>query len=43
MDTITVIVPCYNEEQALPYYHAAIKELREKGLDNFLTAASLRF
>lgn len=30
MDKISIIVPCYNEEAALPYFYKAIEELSKK-------------
>lgn len=30
MDTISLIIPCYNEEESLPYMHKALLEISEK-------------
>ena len=30
MDKITIVVPCYNEEEALEYFYTEIKKVMEK-------------
>ena len=30
MDKITIVVPCYNEEDALEYFYAEMKKVMEK-------------
>ena len=30
MSLLSVIVPCYNEEEAIPLYYAAMKEVMEQ-------------
>ena len=37
MQTMTIIVPCYNEEEALPYFYEEISKIRQQ-----LTEISLK-
>ena len=30
MQTMTIIVPCYNEEEALPYFYEEISKIRQQ-------------
>ena len=36
MDKITIVVPCYNEEEALEYFYTEIKKVMEKNAGSLL-------
>ena len=35
MDKISIVVPCYNEEEALEYFYTEMKKVMKKMKDKF--------